>query len=50
MGRYHTEQNSFKLIIIIALLEEAKPFIKQFKLKKWENGRLKIMKTALSCL
>ena len=42
MGRYNTEQNSFKLIIIIALLEEAKPFIKQFKLQKWENSRLKV--------
>ena len=42
MGRYTTEQNSFKLIIIIALLEEAKPFIKQFKLQKWENSRLKV--------
>ena len=42
MGRYTTEQNSFKLIIIIALLEEAKPFIKQFKLQKWGNSRLKV--------
>ena len=43
MGRYTTEQNSFKLIIIVALLEEAKPFIKQFKLQKWENSRLKVL-------
>ena len=42
MGRYTTKQNSFKLIIIIALLEEAKPFIKQFKLQRWENSRLKV--------
>ena len=42
MGRYATEQNSFKLIIIIALLEEAKPFIKQFKLQKWDNSRLRV--------
>ena len=42
MGRHTTEQNSFKLIIIIALLEEAKPFIKQFKLQKWDNSRLRV--------
>ena len=41
MVRYATEQNSFQLILVIALLEEAKPFIKRFNLQKWETSRLK---------
>ena len=41
MVGYTTEKNSFKLVIVVALLEEARPFIRQFKLQKWENSKLK---------
>ena len=41
MVRQTTKKNAFKLVIVVALLEEAKPFIKQFKLQKWETSKLK---------
>ncbi len=41
MVKQTTKKNAFKLIIVVALLEEARPFIKHFKLQKWETSKLK---------